>query len=590
MCGSQEGKTDTTLNIICHRLDDDPVPTLYIGPTRSNVEKVIEPRLMAAIKSSHTLAATMNNRQKKSKTSKRVNGVILRLGWAGSASELASQEAGLAVLDEVDRMNIDVEGEGSPIELVDARLATFIDGLMVLTSTPTEGNVVEERHPTSGLIHWKLVEAESCNSVIWKMWQDGTRFEWAWPCPDCNDYFIPRFTLLKWPEGSTPSEARRKARMVCPHCGSMIEDTHKRWMNARGRFAAPGQSISKQGEVIGPVEDSDHFSFWISGLCSPWRSFGHRAQSYLSAVRSGDTNRIKTAVNTGLGELFRVGGDAPEWQAIKARAKGYALGEIPSEAIALTCGVDVQKDRLIYAVRAWGYSLESWLVEFNTIYGDPATPDPWDRLKENVLAKDYAGMTIRKCAIDSGYKPGEPSAEHIVYAFVRQNPGICVATKGHDTQDKPLYSSTIDVRESGKIIKAGMQLWHLNTDHFKSFIHGKLKQPEGQLGEWHIPVDVSDDYCQQIVAESRAMKASGRAVWVCVRKENHALDCDVNNVAAFYILGGHIVRRPKTQEQTEAATSGQPEISLPIEDSTKRQPARMIAPQHTNNWVKSWRR
>jgi phage terminase large subunit GpA-like protein len=123
-------KSECVLNILCHRLDDDPVPALYVGPTRSNVEKVIEPRLVAALKSSKRLWSTLA-RTKMGKTAKRISGVLVRLGWAGSATELASQEAGLAILDEIDRMGLDVEGEGSPIELVDARLATFVDSKMV---------------------------------------------------------------------------------------------------------------------------------------------------------------------------------------------------------------------------------------------------------------------------------------------------------------------------------------------------------------------------------------------------------------------------------------------------------------------------
>ena len=57
VCGSQQGKTDGIANLIGQRFDDDPVPTLYVGPTRSNVEKVVEPRLMAMFRSAAALWA-----------------------------------------------------------------------------------------------------------------------------------------------------------------------------------------------------------------------------------------------------------------------------------------------------------------------------------------------------------------------------------------------------------------------------------------------------------------------------------------------------------------------------------------------------
>ena len=582
------GKTESVLNVLCARLDDDPVPALYVGPTRSIVEKVIEPRLMAALKSASRLWNSMA-RTKMGKTSKRISGVLVRLGWAGSASELAAQEAGLGIIDEIDRMELDVEGEGSPIELVDARLATFADGKLVLTSTPSEGNVVEERNEASGLTHWKLSEPASLSSAIWKLWQDGSRHEWAWPCPECAEYFIPRFSLIKWTpsEGATPGQAYRTARMVCPGCGALIEDSAKKAMNSRGVFVAPGQSIAKDGTVSGPESDMEHVSYWVSGLCSPWRSFGHRARQYLSAVRSGDFARIKTAVNTALGELYRIAGEAPEWQAVKKRAGGYMLGQLPAETIVITCGVDVQKTRLIYAVRAWGYSMESWLVEFGELYGDTGTPEPWTQLREGVLDRDFGeGLRIRKCAIDSGYKPGEASADNIVYRFVRENAAQCVAVKGHDSLDKPFYASKIDVRESGKTIAHGLQLWHVHTDYFKSFVHGRLKQAVGQRGEFHLPVDVTEDYCQQLVAESRVTKASGRATWIKVRKDNHALDCEMMNVAAMHMMGGHMLRRPAEKKIEEA---GGTETGNHHETpATPSPPRRTQLPR--GNWATDWRR
>ncbi len=33
VCGAQMGKTENLLNVLGHRMDDDPVPLLYIGPT-----------------------------------------------------------------------------------------------------------------------------------------------------------------------------------------------------------------------------------------------------------------------------------------------------------------------------------------------------------------------------------------------------------------------------------------------------------------------------------------------------------------------------------------------------------------------------
>lgn len=591
VCASQMSKSETALNVICHRLDDDPVPILYVGPTRSNVEKVIEPRLMAALKSSKRLWSTLT-RAKMGKTAKRISGVLVRLGWAGSATELASQEAGLAVLDEIDRMELDVEGEGSPIELVDARLATFQSGKMLLTSSPTEGNVVEERDPVTGLVHWKVAETGSVGSSIWKMWQEGSRHEWAWPCPECLEYFVPRRSLLEWTPNdatATPVQAFRTARLACPHCGALIEDGHKRWMNERGLYVAPGQS-ARDGVVSGPEPETDHLSFWVSGMCSPWRSFGHRARALVEARLSHDHERIKTVTNTGFGELYRMGGEAPEWQDVMGRAGGYLMGEVPKGAEWLTCGVDVQKDRLIAAVRGWGYGLESWLVRFEEIWGDTSHPETWARLRELVLEREYAGLTIRKCVIDSGYKPGEESSDHIVYAFCRQMGGVVVPAKGHDRLEKLTYASQIDIRENGKLIKNGLQLWHIDSDRTKGFVHGRLRLELDADGRFHLPSDVTESYCQELVAEARVATLTGHATWVRLRKANHALDCEAMNVAAIHMLGGHMMVRPRAADAKETAAETPPTPSPPLARSNNPGARWAASPPAGNNFVTGWRR
>ena len=41
-------------------------------------------------------------------------------------------------------------------------------------------------------------------------------------------------------------------------------------------------------------------SFWVSGLCSPFRTFSQRAAEYTDAQNSGDMYRVQTVVNASL--------------------------------------------------------------------------------------------------------------------------------------------------------------------------------------------------------------------------------------------------------------------------------------------------
>lgn len=570
VCGSQMAKTESLFNVIGHRLMDDPAPVLYIGPTQKLVESYSDGRVMPMLRTTPVLWERLAKGKKNKITEKFISGVRLGFGWAGSATELAGHPAAIVLVDERDRMT-SVKGEGDPVSLAEARVATYPDGRVIVASTPTLGNVMPYTHPETGLEHWQVVGPDDVQSPIWKLWQEGTRYEWAWPCPDCGDYFIPRFKHLQWPEGSTPTEALKKTRLACPHCGSLIEDRAKERMNAKGVYVAPGQSVDRDGVVTGEIPDSHVASFWVSGICSPWRSFGARAAAFLSAVRAGDQDAVQVAMNTGFGELYRVGGDAPPWETVAELRDGRESGVVPEGARVLECAVDVQKDRLIYAVRGWGINFESWLIEHGELWGETEFDAVWQQLA-GLLNKSFGGHRIRLMLIDSGYKPGEVSRnpDHQVYLFCRRFMGRAFPTKGHDKQDKPYKASKIDVSIRGQVVKSGLDLWHLDSDYFKAWVHARIDWPEGASGGWHLHRDATDDYCQQIVAEARAVAPSGKVHWIRIRKENHYLDVEAMNVAAAHILGVHTLR----------------ELPKPIENEPKEPERLPIQRQRRrSNWV-----
>ena len=548
---SQMGKTDNVLNAIGQKIDDDPAPILYIGPTRSNVERVIEPRIMQMIRDCKTLWQTFSKGKSSSKNYKNINGVSIRLGWAGSATELASQDAAEVYVDERDRMDDDVGGEGDVIELADARHATYPEGRTVVTSTPTKGNI-ETETDEAGLERWAYTSPDDIESPTWKLWQEGTRYEWAWPCPDCGDYFIPRLKLLKWPENSTPRSVLKTAMLACPHCGSLIDNSKKDDMNARGVYVAPGQKIRKDGTIVGDVDENDTISFWVSGLCSPWKSFGQRAAAYLRAVRSGDPTRIQAVINTGFGELYRTGADSPDWQVVLDRRIDYIQGEVPNGVRYIFVTVDVQKDRLVYVVRGWGARMESWLIRAGELYGETEYETVYRELLKVMLGR-FGDYGVNLTLIDSGYRPGDKHKRPVnqIYAFCRRNPALVRPIKGQQRQDKPIKATKIDVNDAGKTYKRGLQLWHLDTNFFKTFVYSRIEPPEGEPDLWHLPSDITEDYCKQVTAEAPVTKPSGEVVWVRNRKDNHFLDCEYMQVAAAYMMNVHLLSDVDEQRDSE---------------------------------------
>ncbi|WP_283808418.1 terminase gpA endonuclease subunit [Rhodopseudomonas faecalis] len=560
VCGAQMGKTDTELDLIGCKLDTQPAPILYAGPSLDFIRDQFEPRLNELFDQSATLSLKVTRGKSNRKTRKLVAGVPVRLAHAGSSTALKSDPAALAIVDEYDEMLANVRKQGDPLGLIEARGHTYADFVAVVSSTPSVGAVETEIDQKSGLEFWKVAAATDLFSPIWRLWQEGTRYHWTWRCPHCGGWFIPRLKLLRWPKNATPAEALRSAYIAAPCCGGVVEERHKAALNAQGIYVAPGQTINDLGEVEGAPPESSTVSFWVSGLCSPFRTIGQRAEAYLQALASGENPKIQTAVNADFGELWTpTGADTPDWAEVAALRLPYQAGDVPDGVVFLTAGIDVGARRLHYVIRGWGSRQESWLIEHGVLWGDTHLPHVWDDLA-GLLANNYGGLTIRKAFVDAGFRPGRKDnvPVHMVYEFCRKHQRIALPSKGYDHRDAPVSLSRIEVVPSGKKAKYGLDLALLDTDMLKSFVHGRILWDAASPGGWHIPEDATDEYCKQVVAESRVPKPKGGFMWVRTG-ENHYLDCEAMAYGAAYLLRVFMLRdgakRPKPPAPPPKPTS-----------------------------------
>lgn len=573
---AQSGKTETFLDIIGERLDNRPMPIIYVGPSKEFVTDQFEPRLVELFRQAPTLGRKVLggiDSKKQKRTLKRVNGTRLRLAHAGSSTALKSDPASFALVDEYDEMLRNVKGQGDPLGLVEARGDTYADFTTGIVSTPSNGMVEVERDPVSGLEFWAAADSDDVKSPIWRLWQEGTRHHWCWQCPTCRTFFVPRFSLMQWPKNATPAQARREAYLRCPNNGCVIEDHHKAQMNARGVHVAPGQKVDADGVVTGEPPDSSTLSFWVSGLASPFVSFGQRVETYLTALRSNESAKIQTAMNAQFGEVYVDGvGDVPAWEVIYENRQEYRRGTVAEAARYITFGGDVQKNRIIWVARAWGYRATSWLVNDGELMGNTAEPEIWSDLAE-LLRTPIDGALIKLAFIDSGFRPGKKEGVPVnrVYEFCRRHRRFAFPTKGSShVMLRPLVKSTIEVTQQGKVAPYGLELIRLDPDHWKSFVHERLRWPHDQAGAWHIHNDVSEDYCRQLVAEARVMTPSGKPQWVTRSRENHYLDAEAMAAAAGHMLnvqhlrGSLGVAPPSGDAQPAKPVDAMPPASRPV--------------------------
>ena len=114
---------------------------------------------------------------------------------------------------------------------------------------------------------------------------------------------------------------------------------------------------------------------------------------------------------------------------------------------------------------------------------------------------------------------------------------------------RPIAAGEHIVEYRGKVIPNGLDLWHFDSDFFKTWVHGRLSWPEDQPGGFHLHQTTSEDYCQQLVAEQRITRPSGQVTWVRVKRDNHYLDCEALNALAAHIVGVHSLPRERPEPQ-----------------------------------------
>ena len=559
-------KTDGILDIIGWRLDTKPRPMLYVGPSRDFVSDQFEPRLMALFDEAPRLKDRLARGKRNKKTKKYVNGVPIRLAWSGSSTSLSSDQAADVFLDEYSKMLHSKRKTGDPFVLAKARADTYADRNIAATSTPERGTVETEKDPVSGLEFWKVADPKKLECPTWARWQTGTMHHWAWKCPHCAEWFIPRYRNLRWPgwpEAISGGQARRDTWLCCPVSGCVIAESEKEKMNSPGNcvMIAPGQRIAASGEAEGePSTDTTTISWWASGLASPFLSWGERVEEMMNAEASGEEEAIQAAINK-CGELF----SKASYKAAKLtdldekKIKGLLFRTVSPEVLRLTLGADVQGNRIVWVVRGWGAEARSWLIDCGEVWGPTRHDDVWSEFSK-LLQTDYDGLPIEKALIDAGFRPDKKEAGdyHKVYDFCRHWSWVASPTKGQKTQSMPVIVRPTEVTAEGKKETYGLDLLHINTDYFKSLVHSRIWAKPGKPGSFHLPEAIigsnveEAEYCRQVLSEIR----DDDGTWLPLYPQNHFFDAEVLATVGGYLLQVHRIPEGTLREGWQEEEAG----------------------------------
>jgi phage terminase large subunit GpA-like protein len=521
MKAAQVGATEAGNNWIGYCIHQAPGPFLAVQPTTDLAKRLSQQRIEPLVEECPELRELILPARSRDSgntvLAKRFAGGQLVLTGANSAVGLRSMPARWLFLDEVDAYDGDVEGEGDPVALAEARTRTFGHRAKIfLVSTPTIHGLsrIEREYEAS----------------------DGRRY--FVPCPYCAHMQWLRFERLSWEKGRPET-----AEYLCEGCDRGIAEHHKTAMLAEGEWRAT--NACSDPHVIG---------FHISGLYSPvgWLSWATIAREWEQA--QGNDAALKAAKNTLLGETWQERGEAPDWQRLYERRENWQFGTVPIGALFLTAGADVQKNRIEVDVWAWGRGLESWLVDHIVIDGGPEQAETWEDL---VLLLDRtwphahgSRIGIAKLAIDTGYEA--PA----VYAWARRVGHAQVAPiKGVEGFNRaaPVAGPTyVDVTEGGRKLRRGARLWTVAVATFKSETYRflRLATPTDEefaagskfpAGYVHLPRGTDAEWVKQLVAEQlvtvKTKRGFTRLEWQKMRERNEALDCRVYARAAAWLVG-----------------------------------------------------
>jgi phage terminase large subunit GpA-like protein len=509
---AQVGFTELGNNWIGYIIHNAPGPILAVQPTEDMMKRNSKTRIAPMIEATPALRERIkSNRSRDSGNTvaqKEFPGGVLIMTGANSATALRSMPARFIMLDETDAYPADLDGEGSPIDLAQKRASTFSNKKILKISTPT---------------------TESTSVIDREFLTTDQRFYHV-PCPHCSTAQILKFEQLRWEPGKYDT-----VYYECEHCKEAIQERFKTEMLENGEWIATAPNNASHKKV----------GYHLSAMYSPfgWKSWAEIVEEW--ELAQGNDPKLKTFVNTVLGDTWKEKTDAPEWEKLYERAEIYDVNKPSKEVVFITAGVDVQSDRLEVEVVGWLKGKRSIQVDYRVLMGDTAKKEVWDQLADIVnetwVREDGALLGCRLMCVDSGYNTSH------VYNFTKKYTTIrVIPVKGQEKLEM-LFSAPKAVETTKHGQKIGkVKVWSVGVSYIKSELYGWLRQTqniETKLypdGYCHLPKR-EPHYFRGLTAEVLQLERNKRGylqyVWVKKYERNEPLDCRVYARAAAAIVG-----------------------------------------------------
>lgn len=573
VCFVGPARTGKTMGLLdgwmAHCVVNDPGDMLIVQMSQEKAREYSRTRIDRAIRNSDKLREMMGSSAQDDNTHDKQfrHGMWVRIGWP-TVSQLSSSDYRYTALTDYDRMPDDVGGEGSPFAMALKRTTTFLSrGMCMVESSP--GRDIEDPSFVPVTPH----EGPPVSGVV-GIYNRSDRRRWYWKCLDCREWFeaAPGLGLFHLPhetelmemvrEADLPALAKQYARVVCPHCGSLIDFKWRHELNRRGHWLQDGLYLTADNEVLGTPLSSSIAGYWLGGVAATYQKWNSLIERYLQGLReyalSGSELTLKTTVNVDQGMPYI------SRHLVEGRGEGKSPAERPDRDLQryvvpdwtrlVIASVDVQggsNARFVVQVHAIGEHFEQALVNrFNitesrregmgTEYApiDPASyAEDWDRITEEVVKSTYRTsdenreIRVKLTVVDSG---GEDGVTDKAYAWMRrlraEGLGMRVMLyKGVSTKTAPMIrESMVGARNSKE--KGDVPLYACNPNLLADAIWTGIKRtsPGPFFYHWPEPKDpkknpdgwLPKSFFDEL--ESEVRDANG--TWRQVKKRNESFD------------------------------------------------------------------
>ncbi|MEO1187480.1 MAG: terminase gpA endonuclease subunit [Pseudomonadota bacterium] len=565
---AQSGKSEGGLNAALSRIDQSPCGMLFLLPSTDEARKYNKVKFDATVQASDQIkrkVATQTTRSDSKSTAsfKRFPGGFAIIDSAGTSKPLQMVTATVVITEEATEYEDDVDNRGHPID--QARKRGTMAGAafkLIIPSTPGK----------------KPVDGEPGGCRVSLEFDKGDQSQFVVPCPHCGSFSALRFENMV---GPTPEQPTQTVGFHCkasakeqPNqgCGAMAENYERHEMVAKGRwvpyFPSDRDDNPQPPEII-PPDEIDDWAFKLDGRrwISPRDTEGRGASFHIwqamntqigwdviwrewREVCDGKLD-AKVFWQQTLGRAYEGLVDRPEVQAlVEAGGKVFGdAGTVPPFCAVLTMAVDVQVNRLEWAVYAWGRGGVGFRVAKGILPGDPTKLKVWKDLdaqrKQTWSGPAFKAAAPSRCFVDSGNWTQE------VYRYCRGRAADGVfaifGAKGPKSHQAPpvTQASPRKVKIGNRVVSKIVPLQiggHTLKGRFYGGMGDGLEAEKGKpLPSRAIlfPSDIDESEAKQLTAEklSFADPKKPHGEWVKISGQaNEALDLGVYNLAAAHSL------------------------------------------------------